>query len=315
MRLSSDLKIPAFITGLVLVSLGTSLPELSAGIAAVMRGQAELAIAIAIGSTIVNLLLVAGISVVAAGGLAIRKKTVDLDIPLFAANMVLFFSMAADGTINPLEGLLLFSAFLIYTLYVLGESGKRELTCEDLITPDLLDSAQNTKLTEIVPTRLEKSRAAGKTGREGFGLRTFFFLIAGITGLIVGAKFVIDSLVAIADALKISGTLVAMTILAAGSALPEIFIALNVVKKKTYDLALGNVLGSSMANLLVVSGVCAMISPLIFNAEIFNTGLPFLLASAVLFVISGISRRINFWEGVMYLFVYFVFIVKLFGIF
>ena len=313
-RLSCDLKLPAFLTGLLVISLGTSLPELSAGLVSVSRARPELAVAIAIGSTIANILLIVGVSVISAKTLIVRDRLIDVDASLFATSVVLFVFAARDGVINALEGIILLIAFGVYALYLFGERGNGDLTSSDLITPELLDKNTGAKMMEVLPTRLEKKKSLG-AAPASFDLMTWLVMIVGILGLIVGSLFVVDALVNIADLVNVSGTLVGMTMLAIGVALPELFVAITAASKKTFELALGNVFGSSIINLLLVVGVCSLFGALPLDPLTFTIGLPFLLAAAILLIVSGISKKIHSWEGVMYLLVYFFFIVKLFNLF
>jgi len=312
--LSYNLKAPPFITGLVILSLGTSLPELAAGIAAVFQGKPEVSAAIAVGSTIVNLLLNVGIVAVLAGTLVIRKKLVDFDATLFIIDVILFFLFVSDGVINLFEGIILFLAFLVYAFYALAENKGDGMTTEDLITPELLDAKTETKLMQIVPTRFEKSRAYSQKNKD-LDLKNFFYLILGVLGLTAGSVFTVEAVINLADLLRVSGTLIAFTMLAIAAALPELFVAVSAASERKYDLALGNIYGSSLVNLLVVSGVCAMFAPLRLDNLTMSVGLPFLFAASLIFAVSGIPKRIHFWEGIMYLFIYFVFIVKIFGLF
>jgi cation:H+ antiporter len=312
-KLASNLKIPAFIMGLTVVSLGTSLPELSASIAAVLRGRGELASALAVGSTIAGILLVAGASVISAKMLSVRKKLLDIDASLFVISLVLFYFMARDQWINALEGIILLAGFLVCVFYVISESKDDDLTSDSLLTPDLLSGKEVTKLVEILPGRIEKSLAAKKD--SDFSPKVFLQLIFGLAGLAIGAKLTIDSLVNVSDLLNAEGTVLAMTMLAIGAALPEFLVAVSAAARKMGSLALGNVFGSSIINLSLVLGISSMFGRVTLDAVTYAVGLPFLLASAVLLIVSGISRRIHYWEGIMYLLVYFLFIVKVFGLF
>lgn len=312
-KLAADLKVPAFITGLTLVSLGTSLPELSSAIAAVMRGRGELASGLAIGSTIAGILLVVGVSAVFAGVLAVRKKLIDLDIPLFAASLALFFFIAADRQINLLEGIILLAGFFVCAFYILEENRDGEITADDLITPDLLAEKNIERLIEVLPTRMEKSLSAKK--ESGFSLKSFLFLIFGLAGLSIGAKLAVDSLVSISDIVDAEGTILAMTMLAVGTALPELFVAASAAARKAGGLALGNIFGSSIINLSLVLGVSSMLGRISVDTVAFTVGLPFLLASGILLVVSCVSQKIHYWEGIMYLLVYMLFLIKVFGLF
>lgn len=311
-KLSGDLNVPVFITGLIIVSLGTSLPELSFGVAAAAGGRGDLAAALAIGSTIAGILLVVGVSVIGAKSLAVRDKLIDLDASLFAISLALFYFVAKDGEINPLEGIVLLAAFLAYALYVIGENKDGAITSDELITPELLSARDGKTIIEVLPTRLERGSALETSG---FNLKTFFILIVGLLGLAVGALAVVESLVNISGLLQIQGTLIAITMLSAAAALPELFVAASAASKKINGLALGNVFGSSIINLLLVLGVSPLFGRVYLDETTLLVGLPFLLVSAALLVVSGISKRIHRWEGILYLMLYFIFVVKVFELF
>ena len=140
-------------------------------------------------------------------------------------------------------------------------------------------------------------------------------LILGIIGLAVGANYTIESVLKLSEIFKISTSFIAITAVAVGTSLPELVVSVRAAMKKKYELALGNVFGSNVFNVLLVVGVPALIRPLVVDELTFTIGLPFLIVATLLFVISGISRRIHIWEGLMYLLIYVVFIVKLIGLF
>ena len=109
--------------------------------------------------------------------------------------------------------------------------------------------------------------------------------------------------------------MIAITAIAVGTSLPELVVSVRAAIKKKYEIALGNIFGSNVFNVLIVAGIPALIKPLAIDSLTFLVGLPFLVIATLLFIISGISRRIHIWEGAMYLLIYILFIVKLLNLF
>jgi len=298
-------KISPFIVGVTIVALGTSFPELASSLIAVFKEATEIVTANALGSNIANIFLIVGLSAVIARRLIVKRSLIDLDAPLLIAATALFIFIAWDRKIVLGEGILLISAFVVYFLYTIFQ--KRE---EDEETPESV---------EVLPSRIERikemvKREETKTPAK-IRPRVFIFLILGMVGLAVGANYTIESVLKLSELFKISTSFIAITAVAIGTSLPELVVSVEAALKKKYEIALGNVFGSNVFNILLVVGVPALIRPLVVDELTFTIGLPFLVVATLLFVISGISRRIHLWEGLMYLLLYVVFIVKLIGLF
>jgi len=305
-KIGLALKISPFIVGVTIVAIGTSFPELASSLAAVLKGASEIVAADAVGSNIANIFLIVGISAVLARALIVKRSLIDLDAPLLAATTGLFAFIIWDRTIVLAEGILLLAAFVVYLLYTIFQ--RREL--EEVQIPE----------AEVLPSRVERRRQKlelEETGRPVVRLdfKVFFFLILGMAGLAVGANYTIESVVQISKILNISTGLIAITAIALGTSLPELVVSARAALKKKYEIALGNIFGSNVFNILLVVGIPALIRPLAVDDLTFKIGLPFMVMATLLFVISGISRRIHIWEGLMYLLFYALFIIKLCGLF
>ena len=305
-KIGLALKISPFIVGVTIVAIGTSFPELASSLAAVLKGAGEIVAADAVGSNIANIFLIVGISAVLARTLIVKRSLIDLDAPLLAATTGLFAFIIWDRTIVLAEGILLLAAFVVYLLYTIFQ--RREL--EEVQIPE----------AEVLPSRVERRRQKlelEETGKPVVRLdfKVFFFLILGMAGLAVGANYTIESVVQISKILNISTGLIAITAIALGTSLPELVVSARAALKKKYEIALGNIFGSNVFNILLVVGIPALIRPLAVDDLTFKIGLPFMVMATLLFVISGISRRIHIWEGLMYLLFYALFIIKLCGLF
>ena len=302
-------KIAPFIVGVTIVSIGTSFPEAASSIAAVLKGAEEIVGANVIGSNIANILLIVGLSAVAARTSIIRRSLIDLDAPLLAAATSLFIFVAWDGKIVFGEGVFLSLAFLIYLFYTIFQRR------EEVITPELTEVLSDGTKINVLPSRVERRREKANTDENKLSFKDFFLLILGIIGLIIGANYTVESVLNISDILNISTGLIAITAISLGTSLPELFVSVRAALKKKYEIALGNIFGSNVFNILLVAGLPAMIRPLSITGSTFSIGLPFLVVATLLFIISGISRRIHLWEGTMYLLIYALFIIKIYGVF
>lgn len=296
-------KISPFIIGVTIVAIGTSFPELASSLVAVFKGASEIVVANALGSNIANILLIVGLSAIVARRLIVTRSLIDLDAPLLATATVLFGFTMWDRKIVFGEGILLVLAFVIYFLYTIHQ--KRD----DEETPELV---------EVLPSRIERRRKAMEENKKSGSLQkisfgNFFFLILGVIGLALGANYTIEAVLKLSELLKINTSFIAITAVAVGTSLPELVVSIKAAIKKKYEIALGNVFGSNVFNALLVVGIPALIKPLAVDELTFSIGFPFLVVSTLLFIISGISRRIHLWEGAMYLLIYVLFVVKLIG--
>jgi cation:H+ antiporter len=308
-KIGLALKISPFVIGVTIVSIGTSFPEAASSIAAVLKGAEEIVVANVIGSNIANILLIVGLSAIAARTLIIRRSLIDLDAPLLASATALFAFISLDGKIVFGEGIVLSLAFFVYLFYTIFQRK------EEVITPELTEVVPGQGRVGLLPSRVERRRKEVLKEKPSLNFKIFFFLGLGIIGLVIGANYTIESVLNVSDILAISSGLIAITAIALGTSLPELVVSVRAAMKKKYEIALGNIFGSNVFNILLVAGIPALIKPLTITGSAFSVGLPFLIVATLLFIISGISRRIHLWEGAMYLLIYLLFIIKIWGIF
>lgn len=271
-----------FVVGITIVAFGTSFPELISSFVAMSQGVSEIVAANAIGSNITNILLVAGISAVVARRLAVTKDLIDLDLPQIAITTAIFVAIAADGQIVFFESIFLLITYLIYlgfSLIYKDDEAHKKVVRPKVTTTDLL------------------------------------MLVIGIIGLAIGARYLIDSIVALADILAVNTGVIAITAVALGTSLPELIVSVKAALRRRSEVALGNIFGSNVFNILVVVGLPGIFGTITMDAKTWTIGLPMLAISTLLLVISGISRKIHVQEGALYILLYVIFIAKLFGIF
>jgi len=280
-KLGVILKLPAFVVGVLIVALGTSIPELATGIiSAIKGGQAtEFVAANVVGSNIANIFLVVGLASVLGGAVWVKRNLISVDLPILAMTTVLFIIFVMwDGMFTRYEAILSLFAFGIYVWYILTHppDGKVE-------TPK----------------------------KEKFSMKIPLVIVLSVAAIYVGAKYTVVSVLNIADILGIGSSVLVLSVVAFGTSLPEVVVSVIAVRKKQYELALGNVFGSNIFNSLVIMGVSGLISPLIVSQTVIMVGLPFLGIATLLYVISAMDREIKNYEGAMFLLLYVTFIVSL----
>lgn len=299
-------KISPFIIGVTIVAVGTSFPELASSLAAVFKEATEIVAANVVGSNIANILLIVGLSAIAARKLAVRRSLIDIDLSLLASTTVLFGFILWDGKVVWQEGILLLFAFLVYLFYTITQ---RRVEGE----APLLEEMAPGEVFEALPSRVERREVKKPVERPNF--KVFLFLILGIIFLFIGANYLINSILKLSEILKIGVSVIAILGVAVGTSLPELVVSVRAALMKKYEIALGNVFGSNVFNLLLVIGLPALLKTLTVDALTFKIGFPFMVVATLLLVISGITRRVSIWEGSMFLLIYLLFIVKLFAIF
>jgi len=292
-KIALYLKISPFIIGVTIVAIGTSMPELATAFASTLKGATEIVVATVIGANVHNIFLVIGLAAILARRLMIKRSLIELDLPLLAISTVIFLSVAYDGEITWQDGLLLLITFLIYLAYTIYERKEEKGEVKGIV--------------EIIPGSVEKV--------EKLNLKVFLFLILGVIGLVIGAKYTVESALQLANLLKLLPSVIAIIGIAFGTSLPELLVSVRAAWKKKYEIALGNIFGSNVFNILIVTGLPAFVTTVKIDPITLTIGFPFLIAATLLFVISGISGRIHIWEGSLYVLAYIVFCLKFLGFF
>ncbi|MDD3190253.1 MAG: calcium/sodium antiporter [Candidatus Pacebacteria bacterium] len=297
-------KIPSFIVGVAIVSIGTSLPELATSIIGVMKNDTEIAAANAIGSNIANILLIVGMASIVAKKISIKRSLINLDLPLLASVTTLIVFILQDKQVTRIEGAIAVCTYLIYTFYLVSSGKERKA----------LAHKDNGGDSELPVTRLDRLKILKRLWKhhEKIDPKVFAYLIASSIFIYLGANQTVESIIKIAEEINVDSSLIVMSAMALGTSLPELIVSVQAAKKKKYEIALGNVFGSNIFNALIVIGLPAIITPLAVDEKTYSVGIPFLIATTILYVFSGISRKIYNWEGMMYIMIYVLFLVKIF---
>lgn len=268
--------IPEIIIGLTIVSIGTSMPELFVSITSAIDGYSDMALGNVIGSNLCNLLLILGLSSLIKP-VDFQEETRKYEIPMcLLFTIILMIFSNTSGGISRIEAvilLVLFGLFIAYTIYM----GKKK-------------SKEDSKVVE------ENNKT----------IKNIILIILGIIGLKFGGDFVVNNAVNIAQMFNISEKVISLTILAIGTSLPELVTSVTAAIKENSDIAIGNIIGSNIFNILLILGVASVIKPITFNSS-YNMDLSILCISMVilaLFPIIPPKNKMSRANGLIYVLMY-----------
>lgn len=297
-KLAKVLKIPPLIIGLTLVSLGTSAPEASVSINSAINGMNDMSIGNVVGSNIFNTLLILGISSLICP-LAIGKDIKKYDLPiLIILNLILllFCFKISPNKLDIFESISLLILMISYILFLIARTTR-------------LSKRQANKMAKEL---LNETTPSNKKKKDRPLWLSLILAIIGLAGVIFGGDIVVNSASNIATTLGMSEALVGLTIVSVGTSLPELVTSIVAGIKKENDIALGNVIGSNIFNIVFILGLSSTISPLSVTGSILFDMLVMLVSTIVIYIISLYSKTIKKWQGgiliAMYL-CYFIYII------
>ena len=271
--------IPQLVIGLTIVAMGTSAPETAVSINAALKGSAEIAIGNVVGSNILNVLIILGITAVISP-LVVAKSTVRCEIPFMIAISFLFFGLCVTGNEVVLwEGVILWLAFIAYLVYLLimAKRNKEEVPEED-----------KQPLWKLI-----------------------LFTVVGLVLIIWGSDFTVDAATNIATALGMSERFIGLTIVALGTSLPELVTSVSAAIKGKADIAIGNIVGSNIFNILFVIGTSALITPVVFNPAFTFDMWAMIISGAALWLFVVRKNKLARWSGAAMLAMYAAYFIYL----
>lgn len=285
--------IPEIVIGLTIVSIGTSLPELVVSVNSAIQGHSDIAIGNVVGSNISNLMLILGMCAVIRP-LEMKKETRIFEAPMTVIATVMFFLMCNTGRdgiskVSRVEGFILLAfctLFIVYNL-IMAKRGDQF---------DKEEGTRDQREVKIVST-----------------IQSLAAIVIGIIGLKVGGDLVVDNAVNIAEILGISETLISLTIVAISTSLPELVTSVTATYKGDTDMAIGNVIGSQLFNILLVIGTSATISPIIYDIS-YNSDMIILLVASILLLICpyiGVKNHLGRVQGAVYVTAYIGYMISL----
>lgn len=271
-------KISPLVIGLTIVAFGTSAPELAVSLGATLRGQGNIAIGNIVGSNIFNIGVILGVSATICP-LQVKKQLLRIDIPIMLAATILFTILFWNGTLDRKEGLFFLTGIIIYTLLSLLYSRKQE-------------EEPNLELEE------QPKHWAVDT----------LTIIGGLVVLVFASRLLVDNAVSIAKELGVSEAVIGLTIVAAGTSMPELATSVVATYKHKTDIAIGNIVGSNLFNILAIAGSCSLIHPIEAKNVNYIDLLVMLAISILLLPLMKSGQKISRTEGVALILFYVIYL-------
>lgn len=283
-KLADKFGIPQLVIGLTIVAMGTSLPEAAVSISAAIQGSAEITIGNVVGSNILNVLIILGLSSVICV-IPVQKSTIWYETPFVIGITVLLAALGlADNMVNRVEGVILWVFMILYLVY-------------------LLWMAKNGK-------PLEEGEEAGENESVW---KMLLMVIVGIVIIVWGSDITVDAATELATIFGMSERLIGLTIVALGTSLPELVTSVTAAIKGKADIAVGNIVGSNIFNILFVVGTTALITPVVYSADFLVDSIAAVASVVLLFLCIVKSKKLTRWGGSLMLLgyvAYFVYLIQ-----
>lgn len=266
--IAEKLKIPQLIIGLTIVAMGTSAPEAAVSISAALKGNADITIGNIVGSNIMNILIILGLSA-AITPIAVEQSTIRRDMPFLLGISLLLIMQGWDGSITRFDGLIMLVLFAAYLIFLLVKARRQP-------QQDSINAIQ----------------------------RSFWQIpltVIGLAAIVIGSNMAVDAACAIARLLGISERFIGLTIVALGTSLPELFTSVIAAHKGNADIAIGNIIGSNVFNILFVVGLSAVIVPVPFAAAFRFDSVVSIAAAVFLLICCARSSSLKRWHGILML--------------
>lgn len=264
--IAARLGIPQLVIGLTIVAMGTSAPEAAVSITAALKDSADITIGNVVGSNILNVLVILGLAA-SLTTISVAKSTIFREIPFMIFTTVLLLVLGLDGTITLMDGVILWVAFMFYLAYLFRMAKNGEGEVEEI----------------------NGDRPLWKSA---------IWSVIGLVLIIAGSNVAVEAATTIARSLGLSERLIGLTIVALGTSLPELFTSVSAAKRGNADIAIGNIVGSNIFNILFVVGTSALVTPIPFAAA-FRVDTMIAIGTAVLLMVcclhrSRLSRKSGF---------------------
>ncbi|RAV17076.1 sodium:calcium antiporter [Mycolicibacterium sp. GF69] len=296
-RLARRLGISPIVVGLTVVAIGTSMPELAVGVVAASDGSGALAVGNIAGTNVVNLLLILGLTA-AMAPLVLQLRTIRLELPMMAAAALLLWALAADGVMTRVDGAILLTGAVAYTGAVIWSAHR--------------ESGQ--VVGEFAGAYVAGSSQVGTTVARHQTLRELAMLIGGIALLVIGADWLVDGAVGMARDFGVSDALIGLTVVAIGTSAPELVTTIVSTLRGDRDIAVGNLVGSSIYNIALILGVTCLVPAhgLLLPSSLVRIDVPIMVIVALACIPIFISgRRVSRGEGVVMVTAYATYLVFL----
>ena len=267
------LHIPQLVIGLTIVAIGTSMPELCVSLVSALKGTADLAVGNVVGSNIFNSLLIVGVTAMVAP-MTILKSTVRLDIPFALLASVMLAAFCYDGELTRLDAGILFGLFLVFMFITLQHAKRGEKKEESEENEDAKERERTMAVWKMVA-----------------------LILVGLACLVLGSNVFVDGATKVAAALGVSDAVIGLTVVAMGTSMPELATSVVAARKGNSGIAIGNVLGSNVFNILLVIGLTGVINPMHIQGITWIDLSMLILSMVLLLLFSYTKYTIARWEG------------------
>lgn len=269
--IAAKFKIPQLIIGLTVVAMGTSAPEAAVSISAAFKGSADITIGNILGSNILNVLIILGLSALLCP-LPVSKSVIFVNLPIMIASSVLLLILGYDGKISHLDAIIIFACFLGFLTYII--------------------------ISAI------RSNQSGEAIKEMTMARSVVLTVIGLVFIILGSRFTVNSASYIAEKIGLSERFIGLTVVALGTSLPELFTSVTAARKGNADIAIGNIVGSNILNILFIVGISGLIIPVPYAKEFFFDSVVTIGISILLLLLTLRKRELERWSGALMLILY-----------
>lgn len=283
--------VPSLIIGMTIVAMGTSLPETAVSITASVTGNNELAVSNAVGSNIFNLMVVIGVCTLFTS-VAVQMTTLKKDFPISVACAVLLLILGTIGmTLGHIDGIIFIVLFALFIIYMIRSAQTSRSKNEDLNVEEAEYLLEAEEIQEM---------SVGKS---------LLYIILGGIAIAFGSDWVVDGSCTIAATIGVSQTFIGLTVVAFGTSLPELVTSVVAAKKGEVDMALGNVIGSNIFNILMVLGIAGAISPVAFLMYNLIDIIVLLVFSILVWIMAWTKKELSKKEGILMLILYAIYVV------
>ncbi len=272
--IAAKFKIPQLIIGLTVVAMGTSAPEAAVSISAAFKGSADITIGNILGSNILNILIILGVSALICT-LPVSKSVVNVNLPIVIVSSILLLLLGLDGKISHFDAMIIFACFIGFLAYMI--------------------------------TSAIRSNQEGENIKEMTLARSVILTIIGLVLIILGSRLTVDSASFIAGKLGLSERFIGLTVVALGTSLPELFTSVTAAKKGNADIAIGNVVGSNIFNILFIVGLSGLIIPVPYDKAFIFDSLVALGSAMLLLILTFRKGELKRWGGIVMLLCYAVY--------
>lgn len=279
-QLGAYFKLPSFVIGVFIVGIGTSLPELISAVISVVSETSEIVPGNIIGANISNLLLITGVvALISKNDLNLGSKYLAIDLHYLIGAFFLFTMLAIDGQITWVESLFPLAAFMVYCYYLIKSGNTDDITLQQEALQQFpwVDSA---------------------------------LILVASAGIYFGAEYTVSALGNIAGSLGVPASVIALTLLSLGTTLPELTVNITAIRNKQAELAIGNILGSTVFNTFFIPSVASFFGVIQVPQNLLGFALPVMLGAGVFFYLLTQDKKISKWEGLLFLVLYAFFIYK-----